>query len=743
MAVRRVSDLPNLDIVYPGAELSDCLFEVSYSTPDNPRRYQSFYANALSTISKMPYVSPDELHDLCIVIRENFGNYLPLSSTVTTSSNMVAYPGKWPNSRAIIDYINFRDFLPMSNTVTTSSNMVNYPNTWPNSRAIMDYISSLGFLTPEALGPTLSPKDLANQLKALLNTKDLYIFISQNGVRVSDVITNEKLWFDVVDTAIYSDYGELRGSGVTFVWKEDPPTEYSTKYYTMHKNDVIFFKTLSDAKTMAQRFKFLQGAGIRVYICTDLITPLRVSYTINEDNVQINSVSPITMTLDHSDRCLMKIVGIKIIQISRSINTDGEIKSYGITLNYATRVIFTDIDSIYNVRWGYNIDTSMATVFQRLLFDAGTSDQYKWNDRITYNNYCIHSSPACDELHVNYVGFLFHYCPLMGYNIYVKSCSFVKDQICVSQAGGFGYNEEALEALSCDIVFQLTGGTIERGWSTRLGGFFIDQKSEGSLVACNRYSYIQLGLANTYIPFKDVQFISVDSTGAFKSYVSWTDVKNKVWSNESLANIAVNPVYNQIIPCISGNVISCEKSDFIDNRDVENDEGYLQYLSKIIDVSQYSTSSYQWSDGGLEYTNPKMYISMNAFQQIATYQSFNKIYSNYVTDRINPTSNLRQLYTTTGANQLYFLWDLPYYQANYNVEGHQLTAQLSNEAFHVVENSRTVYDLLSDNFEISPTSYSLSSWRQIGSYSWKNLTYSELSGFIYGNNGAIVKYGYS
>ena len=67
----------------------------------------------------------------------------------------------------------------------------------------------------------------------------------------------------------------------------------------------------------------------------------------------------------------------------------------------------------------------------------------------------------------------------------------------------------------CNTVFYLTGGTIERGWGTRLGGFFIDQKREGSLVGCDRNSYIQLGLANTYEPFKNIQFISVDSTGTF------------------------------------------------------------------------------------------------------------------------------------------------------------------------------------------------------------------------------------
>lgn len=39
MAVRRISDLPNLDVCYPQSELSDCLLEVSYAKPDDVRRY--------------------------------------------------------------------------------------------------------------------------------------------------------------------------------------------------------------------------------------------------------------------------------------------------------------------------------------------------------------------------------------------------------------------------------------------------------------------------------------------------------------------------------------------------------------------------------------------------------------------------------------------------------------------------------------------------------------------------------
>ena len=44
MAVRRISDLPNLTAYYPTAELSDTMIEVSYAKPVDPRRYQSFYS---------------------------------------------------------------------------------------------------------------------------------------------------------------------------------------------------------------------------------------------------------------------------------------------------------------------------------------------------------------------------------------------------------------------------------------------------------------------------------------------------------------------------------------------------------------------------------------------------------------------------------------------------------------------------------------------------------------------------
>jgi hypothetical protein len=51
MAVRRISDLPNLDSYYPDASLNDCLMEVSYANPSNPNRYQSFYKPVQSLVN--------------------------------------------------------------------------------------------------------------------------------------------------------------------------------------------------------------------------------------------------------------------------------------------------------------------------------------------------------------------------------------------------------------------------------------------------------------------------------------------------------------------------------------------------------------------------------------------------------------------------------------------------------------------------------------------------------------------
>ena len=53
MAVRRVSDLPDLNIYYPSAQLSDAMIEISYAKPEAQRKYLSFSMNAYAMISSI------------------------------------------------------------------------------------------------------------------------------------------------------------------------------------------------------------------------------------------------------------------------------------------------------------------------------------------------------------------------------------------------------------------------------------------------------------------------------------------------------------------------------------------------------------------------------------------------------------------------------------------------------------------------------------------------------------------
>lgn len=50
MALRRISDLPELFTNNPNAELSNCLIEVSYRQPDN-YVYESYFVNLYNVLS--------------------------------------------------------------------------------------------------------------------------------------------------------------------------------------------------------------------------------------------------------------------------------------------------------------------------------------------------------------------------------------------------------------------------------------------------------------------------------------------------------------------------------------------------------------------------------------------------------------------------------------------------------------------------------------------------------------------
>ena len=145
--------------------------------------------------------------------------------------------------------------------------------------------------------------DLVNMLNSLLNTEDLYLFVAQCGVPYNAVASSSEIRYDTV---------ELRNNGnsrlgKTLVWKNNPivyDSSFSSKYYAANKHDIVFFKTVYDAMKIAQRFKFLEGAGINIKICTDLVEPLNVRYSVNSSNqVNAENVTPKDVQLTHSDTC--------------------------------------------------------------------------------------------------------------------------------------------------------------------------------------------------------------------------------------------------------------------------------------------------------------------------------------------------------------------------------------------------------------------------------------------------------
>ena len=94
---------------------------------------------------------------------------------------------------------------------------------YPNSNAIMDYIGAQAFLKPSDIAGLNSLEDLVNMINAILNTKNLYLFVAQCGVRASDVITVDGILYDIVDTNV----SESSAAAITLVWKESNSSGYS------------------------------------------------------------------------------------------------------------------------------------------------------------------------------------------------------------------------------------------------------------------------------------------------------------------------------------------------------------------------------------------------------------------------------------------------------------------------------------------------------------------------------------
>ena len=138
----------------------------------------------------------------------------------------------------------------------------------------------------------------------------------------------------------------------------------------------------------AQRFKFLEGAGIKIKICTDLVEPLELRYSVNSSNqVTIESVMPTNIQLTHSDTCDLNIEGTKINSLIRVYDKNSKkLDHCKISMSNAMRTIFRDMYSLYSSRYRYAFISYIPTTYRYLMFDGGTNYSY---DSLTYGNYCI------------------------------------------------------------------------------------------------------------------------------------------------------------------------------------------------------------------------------------------------------------------------------------------------------------------------------------------------------------------
>lgn len=125
MAIRRVSDLPNLLEVYPKAEIDKCILEVSYN--NEGRLFQSFYVKAKDLIKK--YLSDYE-QDHTISFDANGGVGL-MPSQIAVNGQPFTVPNcvfqkegsnfvNWKTTVSLVDYF----YNPNDSFIMPNQNVV-------------------------------------------------------------------------------------------------------------------------------------------------------------------------------------------------------------------------------------------------------------------------------------------------------------------------------------------------------------------------------------------------------------------------------------------------------------------------------------------------------------------------------------------------------------------------------------------------------------------------------------------
>ena len=761
MAVRRVSDLPNLDTCYPASQLSDCLFEVSYAQPGDPRRYQSFYENGLSIMNKIPYVSTTQLCSSLSVL----SNYLPISCTVGTSADMISH-AKQPHA-------------PLS-----------LSGTWPNGQAIMDYIDAQEFLQPAALEGIGDLEDLVNRINALFNRQNLILFVAQCGVPYDKVIDNNTMYYDVVNVIRSSDV-----TGRTLVWKDDPGdriSNFDTNYYTANKDDIIFFRTIPDAVKIIQNFKFLEGVGAYIYVCTNLIEPLAISYAQDGDKIKINSVGSIGNALTNSDMCPLTIAGIKM---NTSPGASGIIRKYAkndkneygisgleIYFSFYPRVILRDQYSFYNRRYSEFLQPCFyPTTIRYLIFDGCTQTKF---DSVTFGNYLIARTSTLNYIEISRCAFWFQDVAIIGLNYSISHTSFSRNSNSITIiSGSRSYIDSDCEFLSCTSILDASENASIIRNSTIGGHVYIKSDTDKLHFPFLKNAGCSMSFSYNYSPNKDRYFLSAETKldGKYTSddwkYVTWDEMKN-VCLNPSLSTnlpkFALNPAMNELIPprikddetykilsvhmTNDGHDLNITRDDFIDF--MKTMTGSTGFISSYVSIGSGMDSDN--GDKGATYSGI-IDSSANAFiewslKKVRHYvMAHSNVYNNYETDRFLLSSRFRSLYEKCQYDGMNILWDNEYFQQHYDEE-HQGSWDLSDDAFRVtvkgLPGGDVAYDMLSASYPVKPDAlggYSLKQWRTDAGnvdaaypspsyYSFKPITSADFNNF---KTYATQKYGYT
>lgn len=157
MAIRRVSDLPELTSIYQNADLDKCLFEVSYK---NDNIYQSFYAKGKTVTDK---------------VVEKIGGSIDLNKYVTkdTEQQITGFKS-FRNDNGIMVNGTYLSSVNASGDAIENSSREGVIKQVPSLKAVKDFVENKGYITSESK----EWQEPLEMLKSMLNESNLSVYVN-------------------------------------------------------------------------------------------------------------------------------------------------------------------------------------------------------------------------------------------------------------------------------------------------------------------------------------------------------------------------------------------------------------------------------------------------------------------------------------------------------------------------------------------------------------------------------------